>query len=758
MAIYKTISSIARCSSCRHEVLSVFAGFAGLSIQPARQLKRVLLPAIEPAFSRNFSSSKALRSEVVTQNENQENEMVVYRPPGTSDTRSEIPNSKEAPSIPWYLQVQGPQRIESPLSERQRLPELPSNAPPLLQPILEHISVDLGLDDLSLFDLRKLNPPPALGANLLMVMGTARSEKHLHVSADRFCRWLRTIYKLKPYADGLIGRNELKLKMRRKARRTRLLSNVGSSDDGNADDGIRTGWVCVNVGAIENAEDVSKEVEESDNFVGFGGHAEGVKLVVQMLTQEKREELDLEGLWGGTLARQERKEAREAEKRVELEHLRPEEVGYKSSYASDPSADMNLLTATSLRNSTSILPTQIRALHTSSRRYTVKKMGVASEYEDVPTSDLEPRIMMPNVAEALEEGTVKQPTTFDQSAGLVALKALIRYLKGLPKEDAVDVLGRGSNDLGSTSFLQSFYSHVSPVSDIKVLACRVELVSYAVSIGHPGYTKIDLIELVFEAQSSPVNIPERLLWNAFHTLLIPDKEANIVSTTGREMTQLVLSMESLNSAMDLLEDISLRGIDIIHEAVFSDLLKALHRVRYASDINKGPSLRENAIWRLMRIMDKQGLPANKFLDNAAILQDLATAEDWDEYWRHWRGMARRMQRRSAKLYTRMFRDVAQSVNQARCVEALSDWVPEMEREEPPVSLRGDLARAVIDCLRVADPRVEDQVRQQSNEDGQWVRLWKRCLWSLQREERSENKTGIEPSEQDKVYDRNRQTI
>ena len=73
------------------------------------------------------------------------------------------------------------------------------------------------------------------------------------VAADRLCRWLRTEHKLSPYADGLLGRNELKLKMRRKAKRARLMSAVGAkaTAETSIDDGIRTGWVCVNVGRVE---------------------------------------------------------------------------------------------------------------------------------------------------------------------------------------------------------------------------------------------------------------------------------------------------------------------------------------------------------------------------------------------------------------------------------------------------------------------------------------------------------------------------
>ncbi|KAL8760938.1 MAG: hypothetical protein Q9184_002906 [Pyrenodesmia sp. 2 TL-2023] len=171
--------------------------------------------------------------------------------------------------------------------------------------MLEHISVDLGLDDLSLLDLRDIDPPPALGANLMMIIGTARSEKHLHVSADRFCRWLRTTHKLSPYADGLLGRGELRLKLKRKNRRARMLNSVGASDTSNTDDGIRTGWVCVNIGTIEDgriADHTDVDLRD-DDFVGFSEDSSGVRVVVQMLTEEKRDELDLETFWGQALGR-----------------------------------------------------------------------------------------------------------------------------------------------------------------------------------------------------------------------------------------------------------------------------------------------------------------------------------------------------------------------------------------------------------------------------------------------------------------------
>ena len=213
-------------------------------------------------------------------------------------------SASDTDSTPWYLQVDAPEisSANTAALARQELPPLPENSPPILEALVEHVGVNLGLDSLTMLDLRHLDPPAALGSNLIMLIGTARSEKHLHVSADRLCRWLRTNYKLRPDADGLLGRNELKLRLKRKAKKQRL---VGPRHADDADDGVRTGWVCVNVGEVPTAPSESKIVEEvQQNYIGFGRRSEGVKIVVQMLVEEKREELELERLWGGIAKRQ----------------------------------------------------------------------------------------------------------------------------------------------------------------------------------------------------------------------------------------------------------------------------------------------------------------------------------------------------------------------------------------------------------------------------------------------------------------------
>lgn len=228
---------------------------------------------------------------------------------------------------------------------------MPPNPPPLLKTLVEYISVTAGLDDLSLLDLRHLDPPPALGPKLIMIIGTARSEKHLHVAADRFCRFLRRDHGLKANAAGLLGRNELKIKLRRKAKRMRMLANVGgAAPEGNIDDGIRTGWICCTLGKVEaHPEDAKMPGDNVEQFVGFRDVKPGVNIVVQMFTEEKRAETDLETLWGGVLRTHQRREQTADEVLRELEQdlddLDKEEDEFDE-HASQDSQDLSLPQAT----------------------------------------------------------------------------------------------------------------------------------------------------------------------------------------------------------------------------------------------------------------------------------------------------------------------------------------------------------------------------------------------------------------------------
>ena len=305
------------CRACHYSVIQSFAAIAGVSLAPASR-PRFHAQAL-PRQERFYTQSR-FRAQEQSPSQPRAPEAELQHQGDPEDAETSTPAT-----IPWYLQIDTPEppAPSHPLAEREMIPDLPSDPPPILSPILQYLSIDSGLDNLSLIDLRHLDPPPALGANLIMLIGTARSVKHLNVSADRFCRWLRSNYKMRPYADGLLGRNELKLKLRRKARRLKLAQSVGNTLEKDKDDGITTGWICVNLGPVDGVvgdvevegnegesveAETAQQEEDDDGYIGFGSRSAAPRIVVQMFTEEKRDELDLEGLWDVRSARRAKRE------------------------------------------------------------------------------------------------------------------------------------------------------------------------------------------------------------------------------------------------------------------------------------------------------------------------------------------------------------------------------------------------------------------------------------------------------------------
>ncbi|KKY37674.1 putative atpase synthesis protein mitochondrial [Diaporthe ampelina] len=197
---------------------------------------------------------------------------------------------------PWYLQEEAP-RHPSLIQDSQPLPEVPDNVPLILHELVQYAAEDMGLDNLKLLDLRTLDPPAALGPNLIMLFGTARSERHLHVSGRHLVSWLRR-KGIQSHADGLLGPNEFKIKMRRKQRKAKLLGTAAMPMG--RDDGITTRWICTNLGTIPSG---TQQPIEYETATGFGTRQDGTTIVVQALTESKRNELDLELLWSRILAR-----------------------------------------------------------------------------------------------------------------------------------------------------------------------------------------------------------------------------------------------------------------------------------------------------------------------------------------------------------------------------------------------------------------------------------------------------------------------
>lgn len=139
----------------------------------------------------------------------------------------------------------------------------------------------------------------------------------------------------------------------------KLAQSVGNTmyDSGKGyDDGITTGWICCNIGAVNgvkmpntitgpeaeaelaaqeestnqdihpvySAKDQERIIEDEDEYAnpsdtdfqyrGFGSASHAPRIVVQMFTEEKRLDMDLEGLWETRLKRRDDKAERKDRK------------------------------------------------------------------------------------------------------------------------------------------------------------------------------------------------------------------------------------------------------------------------------------------------------------------------------------------------------------------------------------------------------------------------------------------------------------
>ncbi|KAK4915335.1 ATPase synthesis protein 25, mitochondrial, partial [Elasticomyces elasticus] len=424
---------------------------------------------------------------------------------------SETSPSTSTQDVPWYLQEEAPPARDRPLTE-DALPELPNDSPEMIPAMLEYTYKDLGLDSLKIYDLRGMEIPAALGANVIMIVGTARSVKHLNVSADRLCRWLRSQYKLSPYADGLLGRNELKIKLRRKAKRARAASAAGAMID-EKDDGITTGWICVNAGVVD--EGASTTQLSDVGIEGFGNLDLGTSVVVQIFTEEKRVDVDLDGLWEATLAREGRKNIRESE-----------------------NASKNAAPPRSMSDGFGSTPGQRRGFHTMRRLAEPQMTSVGSGLESGFAG----------------MGASSSPAGAAAAASQLTPTSLLQILSELPAESARAELGSGPNDRLSTLFLRLFYNnHAARYSAQERASFRLKLFSIAMFRQHPAYSKDSLFEAFSDFLRDGYDLPDDLAFDIVSALLTPQPVEIVAAESAFKTTT-----ANLELALSVLDRLSLR--------------------------------------------------------------------------------------------------------------------------------------------------------------------------------------------------------
>ncbi|GAD91816.1 conserved hypothetical protein [Paecilomyces variotii No. 5] len=696
------------CHACRRNVVQSFLAGSGVSITST------ISPARSLYHRRMLSSAAGLRSEHTSSN----NADISV----STDSRG----SKEATTgsnpdvhIPWYLQVETPSTESHPLAHKQQLPPLPENPPPILQDILQHTSVDIGLDDLALFDLRGLDPPPALGGNVIMIIGTARSVKHLNVSADRLCRWLRSTYKLRPYADGLLGRNELKIKLRRKARRARIASSSGATLE-QKDDGITTGWICVNAGIVEDSESLRESRVRDESFEGFGKIAGGTRIIVQMFTEEKRAEINLEGLWSAALEKKAQRNHQDIA--IDAPELKSEEVRAFPGIFDQSSSDRGIPPITRI---SATIPSGRRSLHTSS-----SNSSSGSSTRDADVSGEEDRL----------GSNSSIPASQVSSGPMIDIDLLLQCLSGLSDEMLRCEFGHGLDDRDSTLFLRLFYSRLDGSAPEQIIAAQLRLMCMAISVHHPSYHKDQLWEAFQEYTSYGYPVSDKLGFDVFSALLTP---SGVDADAGHSQDS--LSTPDRELALRVVDYLSLQGTDVLNMRVFNILYEAASHSAPSSE-NEAPSkhaldgeaatpvedlceLQYLNVTRVSKIIEALDLDIDPIQARVLLYLQFRNG-DFDGFWKLWHKLPIHGIRRSLADYELLFGLHAELGDVRRARDCILAWVPMMEREEPPVPLTGELAELILTCLRVIDPSIEAKALEGSV--AAFPILWDRCLAALEK--------------------------
>jgi len=734
------------CASCRLTLLRHFTSVAGVSIQP-RVLSQKLCPLISQSKARYTTQiTKGNEDEIGSEDKVfEENEDSIKHNLDEAQTKNA---SSEVSTLPWYLQVQSPKIAAQPLSERQRIPDLPDSPPPILEPLLQQVSVDLGIDDLSLLDLRKLDPPPALGANLLMIIGTARSEKHLHVSADRLCRWLRSTYKLRPDADGLLGRNELKLKLRRKSRRAKLL---GSAVDDNGDDGVRTGWVCVDVGVVDGPESSTETASSPKSFVGFGRQTDGVRVVVQMLTEEKREEIDLERLWGGILRRS-----------IEAKSITPDNEVENTEAQSVPIAAAQGPIEPRSSSSPSPVFTQTRGFHTSVRQLLVEANGrprIDDSILDVsrPSGpgrlnliELQKLLALPepsrstSIKRYLQDSMPNSMRDMIQDWPPLVLDLLLSDLENMSNSDAIVAVGDSAGDLSSTPFLACFHQSLTSFPSKFEGEARMRFYCFAAELPHKGYTCEDTLREFRKLELFGTEISTDLYKRILHSVLQPTR------ASGDSWPN---HAGAIKNAMYVLQAMHADGHDVLIEDILVELQMGMtYNPRHQLDFKWAftndstfhlSSIPTNGLQRRLHTL-LMAVPLPCFTEDSRIriLKSYSRQHFWLEFWDIWRMAPSRGQSQSPDMYAFMFNEVAKTNNLRGCMTVLRTWVQEMAAEEyfvssgdpqQPIRYEEEVEKSIQACLKVVDPSVEQDAAN-TDTKGEWVDMWRRSTGTIRAQE------------------------
>ncbi|KAH8750821.1 hypothetical protein F5883DRAFT_578987 [Diaporthe sp. PMI_573] len=648
-------TSAAGCSACRAFTLGHSAPFCGPAVSAGARWPSHASPALRHQATRAalatrarfFSSQKAVDEtgpEIKAEAESNGKSAAAAAEDKSQTSQAEKAGGQEEP---WYLQEEPP-RHPSLVQHSQPLPEVPESVPLILHDLVHYAAEDMGFDDLRLLDLRTLDPPAALGPNLIMLFGTARSERHLHVSGRNLLSWLRK-KGIQAHADGVLGPNEFKIKMRRKQRKAKLLGTA-ATPKGN-DDGITTRWICTNLGTISSG---SQELVEYETPTGFGTKQTGTTIVVQAFTESKRKELDLELLWSRILARR------------GDDNLIADDLEY-----TEADAHPNELSLFTEGGSPKVFatPSQRRFFSTSPRQ--------PHQVTDPPTSDSIPNPVNPTL----------DPAAFIASK-VAELERLQAQFASFDYEDALNALEH-SNTGQPSVYISAWNQAIKRLRPEHSWQFRLWLCVAGRQLGLRRFDLTHLRELVHEMELLGI-ICHRGHYIEMLQIVYLEPTGSTVSLSNQSR----LALEVLNVMYE-------RGEPIMTTDVIVSLIESLARTQAQGKQNS----------ELQTVLEKFLLQVDlPYMGEDAIMRLMnayAAQDNWAQFWEVWSIPPRFQESRSSQLYLHLWTTMASTNHQKRCQEAIRRCFHEMLNEDPPVRPVAEVKEAMEVCLKVADPQAEE---------------------------------------------------
>ncbi|CAN6641733.1 hypothetical protein TRVA0_018S02762 [Trichomonascus vanleenenianus] len=197
---------------------------------------------------------------------------LVQRTANDSEPQKEkdLEKKEDEPSseVPWYMRDPDSIALSMP-THAEPIPELPGSSPHSLEPIVHQMARELGLTEVEVLDLRDLDPPSSFGPNLIMVVASAKSERHLVRAATGLAKFVKNEFGVQADKDGILTANYHRVhqrRLKRKAKRQYF--------------------------SVSEAETAASRKSE---WVVMSCNLDGI--VVQLFTGDRRQQVDLESLW-----------------------------------------------------------------------------------------------------------------------------------------------------------------------------------------------------------------------------------------------------------------------------------------------------------------------------------------------------------------------------------------------------------------------------------------------------------------------------